>query len=142
MFNHSAFRMRSKKRLDDEVLNGEGIVVEGLYTKQSEGGRFRGNDVFDGKMVTLAIDGQFMQGIFYKMGEVKVYFYSNTDFVPTMISLMRIQFSEDTDISVLASLNGDLTAINRYGVKAWVYTFCVNTVLDDLDMVAAKLVSL
>jgi len=142
LFNHSAYRLRTKNRLDNEILNGSGILLEGLYTKQHKKGKFNGSDIFGGSMVTLAVDGQFINGIFYKMGDVKTYFYSNKDYVPTMLSLMQVGFAKDEDISVLKSLGDAIESKEKYTSRYLLYAFCVNTVLPDLDMMAAKLVSL
>lgn len=137
LFNHTAFRLRAQKRLDAEILDGYAISVEGLYTKRSEGGRFNGTDVWDGKMATIAVDGKFIQGVFQEMRDNKVYFYSNTDFIPSMLTLTQIRFSTKEDLSPIDDLNGPPTKADKF----LSYTFCVNTVFPELEMMAAKLVS-
>jgi len=137
LFNHSSFRLRAQKRLDAEILDGYAISVEGLYTKRSDGGRFNGTDVWDGKMATIAVDGKFICGVFQEMRYNKVYYYANTDYIPSMLTLTQIRFSTKEDLSPLYDLN-DAPLKSEKFVS---YTFCINTVFPELEMMAAKLAS-
>lgn len=137
LFNAPIMALRAEKRFNDEVLNGYAMSVEGLYTKQHEGGRFNGKDIFGAKYATLFIDGQFVRGVFNNMNEVKTRFCINANFLPTMITILPVRFSNKNDLSVLVPLNGEPSKSEQYSH----YTFCINTVLSDLDVMAAKLVT-
>ena len=135
LFNHTTFRMRSKKRLENEILNGYGMAVDGLYTKPNEYGKYRGKDVFDGKFATLMINDKFINGIFHEMSNVKTYFYVNGEQEPALVSFMQIIINIDENLSILDPLYDE-----KSNSQKCYYTFCVNTTLPDLDIVATKIV--
>ncbi len=144
LFNINAYRLRSQSALQEKIMGGYGIPIEGFYTqhdptkKIKQKPRYRPPpakprkiDIFDFSRVTLAVNGQFINGEFIKMKETRTHFYMNSDDIPSTIMLLQITFSEKENITVLDSLKNN----------GLLYSFCINTVFPELDMMAAKLVA-
>lgn len=128
-----AFRLRSQKTLEEVVFNGPALPVESFYNQSSTSVRKK-EDIFVHDDITLSVSDSFIRGKFVKMKDTRTYFYLNPDNNSTVLTLMAFEAHKNQNLDILEPL----FVKSPLGI---LFTFAINTVLPNVDMVSAKIMS-